>query len=150
MNIFEQIGKDIVVDIQKRMDSTNRNYTTVARGSLRYTATLNNVEIFAIKRILFLEYGRRPNSNPDNWKSLMPFILPWVAKKFNLKKSESYGLATAISQKIAKQGTQILQDRSKGLILSLIKSRAVKKYQPLIAREQGKKVVSALVLKWKS
>lgn len=149
---LDEMGQKFVKEIRQRMDERNLNDTGAGSASLSYKVEGDKLIIEGVARLLFLEFGRRPNKSytKDSWRELMPFIRPWVARKLGVPDSENFALARHISDRIAKDGTRILADRTKGLELELILNDLNQELFNDIATKQAAIITDGLIKAWQS
>ena len=121
MSKLDNIANKMVQALKQEFVEKNLNDTGEAMESLSAVVSENAIVIEGLARIGFLEFGRRPG--PDDWRELMPFILPWVRRKINPPEDGVYPIAVTISKKIAEKGTEILTDKAKGLQIELTLSK---------------------------
>jgi len=113
--ILAQTGNKIVSEIKSEFDKKGLNATNKAKNSLSSTATAKQLKIKGMLRIMVLNSGRLPGKFPP----LEP-IREWVRIKLNVPDSQVNSVAFLIARKIARSGTAILTDRTKGLELELL------------------------------
>lgn len=113
--ILNEAGAEFVRRIREEFDRKKLNDTNRAKDSISYRVESNKIVVEGLARVIFLEFGRRSGKPP-------PFevIRDWVERKLNVESDEIDGVAWAIVKKIAKEGTDILTDRAKGLQIELI------------------------------
>lgn len=143
------LADKMIQSLKDRFEEANLNDTGKAMDSLSYIVGENSIVIEGLARILFLEFGRRPSSDHDNWKELMPFILPWVRRKLNVEESGVYPVAVTISKKIAKNGTQILADKAKGLQIEITLSKVFDEMSEIVAENELLEITNGLIKAWK-
>lgn len=147
MNL-QSIGDKAVEELKQKFKEANLNDTGKASDSLQAVVGENSIIIEGLARVLFLQYGRR--SGPDEWRELMPFILPWVRRKLKPPKEGEYPIAVTIAKKIAKEGTRILRDPSKGLQIEITLGKVYDEMSEIVGQEYLEQVTNGLVKKWKS
>lgn len=134
---LEEVGVRIVSDIQQRMSESRgalgpMNDTGEASKSLSYKVSGNKLTIEGLARLFFLEFGRRPGAWPN-----VDAIKKWVRSKLGVTEEEVDSVAYLVGRKIYRDGTEILNDKSKGLRLDLILD--------MFIEEVGEKVTEGLV-----
>lgn len=147
MNL-QELGDKAIKALKQRFEDANLNDTGKASDSLQAVVGENSIIIEGLARVLFLEFGRRPG--PENWKELMPFILPWVRRKLKPEQKAEWPIATVIAKKIASKGTEILRDNSKGLQIEITLGKVYEEMAMVIGEEYLKQVASGLIKEWKS
>jgi hypothetical protein len=145
MNPLEQAGEELVKQIQNEFDEKGLNDTGEARNSLSFAVDRETIIIEGLARVMFLQFGRRAGVAP-------PFsvIRDWAERKLNVPEEDLDSISWAIVKKIAREGTDILNDRAKGLQLEILIAELLEKFTNIYATFQAKKVVSGLIDEWKS
>lgn len=140
MGSLDKTAQAIESRIKDQFDSKGLNDTGKGKGSISAKADGNKIIVEGLARVLFLEYGRggNKNYNSESWKELMPIIRPWVVRRLGVPDSENFGLARYISDKIAREGTDIFTDQAKGLQLELIVADILEKALNEVANEQAR------------
>ncbi len=129
--VLENIGEELIEEIQNRMSQKNLNASGKASDSLKAEASDTLLEIKGNRYIGALNKGRKPGKFPPPDE-----ILKWIKNKLNISDAEK--LVYPISKKIAEKGTNIFMDNSLGIELNTIEEIGVKKI---------KKQVSFVILK---
>lgn len=142
------LANTFVTRLKESFNEKGLNDSGTGRRSLSGKGANNKITIEGLERVLFLQYGRRPNKDPENWRQIMPFILPWVERKINPPEEQLYGIATAISKKISKFGTAILTDRAKGLQIELIVADLMEIIQKEIAFFEATQMTDQIYNSW--
>ena len=145
---LQALANNFVDQLKTRFDEKGLNDTGKGRESLSGVGANNKITISGLERVLFLQYGRRPNTDPENWRQIMPFILPWVKRKLNPEPSAVYPIAVSISKKISKFGTDILRDKAKGLQIELIVAELMEIVQNEIAFFEASQMTEQIFNTW--
>lgn len=140
---LDTIGTEFVKLIKEQFDNKKLNDTGGAKESISYRVDHQKLTIEGLARVLFLEFGRRPGKPP-------PFgvIKDWVERKLNVSDEEVYPVTHAIVKKIAKEGTDILTDRAKGLQMELIIDDLLKELQEMITIFEANAITDSLYNTW--
>lgn len=144
---LQPLADKMIQALKQRFQEQNLNDTKEAVNSLSAVVSERSIVIEGLARILFLEFGRRPG--PDNWRELMPFILPWVRRKINPEESGVYPIAVTIAKKIAEKGTDILTDQAKGLQIEITIGKVIEEFVPIIAEQQLLEITGGLIKAWR-
>jgi len=149
---LKEIGKEFVKDIRDAFDEKNLIDRGGAKGSISFRTKPNKLLIEGKGRVGFLNFGRGPNRNfdPDDWEILMPFIRPWVSRVIRPPEEAIYPIAVVISKKIAKHGTAILTDRSKGLELEIIMAELTDELSKKIINFEALEITDGLIKTWET
>jgi len=145
MKPLEDIGQRFVDKIKDKFDSQNLNDTGEAKDSLSYKVEGNKLIIEGKARALFLEFGRRPGTFPP----IAP-IRAWAIRKLGVSEDEADGVAYLIARKIAREGTDILTDRSKGLQVEILLSELNKELLQEITIFEQARITNGLIKTWQS
>ena len=116
LNPIETISTEVQKfndSIIEALDSKNITNTGEAARSLRVEAGNDYVRSYGIFYLEFLDTGRGPGKPP-----LFHKILEWAMQRTRQTKSECWGLAVYVTDKIARLGTEIFRNNSKGIELS--------------------------------
>lgn len=148
MTDLKPLADAMIKALKQEFKEKNLNDTGEASNSLSAVVGRNSIVIEGLARILFLEFGRRPG--PEDWRELMPFILPWVRRKINPEEEGVYPIAKTIAKKIAKEGTEILTDPAKGLQIEITLGKVIEEMVPIIAEQQMLEVTGGLIKAWQS
>ena len=140
---LKEVGSLYVKKIQAAFDDKRLNDTGGGRASMGFEVSGSKLIITGLARVLFLEYGRRPGSPP-------PFavIRDWVERKLNVPDEEKDGISWAIVKKIAKEGTDILTDRTKGLQLEIILAELNDELSKIILNFEAQRITDGLFKTW--
>ena len=111
--ILDDIGIELIEEIDSRLADRNINNTGATSGSLKEEATENNLKIKGVGTIRFIDVGRRPGKfAPPN------VIQDWVRRKLNNQgEKEVKQVAFLINRKLAVEGNRMFIDKTKGLQL---------------------------------
>ena len=142
-----QLADKMVQALKQEFIDKNLNDTGEAMESLSAVVSENSIVVEGLARILFLEFGRRPG--PDDWRELMPFIVPWVRRKLNVEESGVYPVAVTIAKKIAEKGTDILTDPAKGLQIEITLGKVLDEMTEIIAEQELLEISNGLIKAWK-
>lgn len=148
---LEEVGQEITARIQQEFDAKNLNNTKLGQNSVSSKVVGGTkLSIEAFKRILFLQFGRRPraNYNENSWKEIYPAIESWVKRKLNVSDEDLFIVTKSIADKIQREGTQILRDRSKGLELEIILNEYIDQIAKLVTEKEAQKIVDQLAKQW--
>lgn len=142
---LNEIGSQFVTRIQSKFDSQGLSDTGVGKASLSYKVKGGKLMIEGLKRVLLLQYGRRPGTPP-------PFgvIKEWVIRKLNPPEEAVYIITKTIVDKIAANGTQIFRDEAKGLELELILDDLNKELNEIVLIFEQKRITDGLITTWQS
>lgn len=114
--IIIQELENLNTEIAQRLDSKDITNTGTAKNSLRVEQEKRGVNLnfrsVAIEYLEFLNKGRGPGKPPP-----MRNILLWASQKTGQPISKVWGLAKYVREKIAKEGTTIYNNNSKGIEL---------------------------------
>lgn len=95
-------------DIQTVLAAKNLNDT----GQVSQSLEVNGTKLLADDYIYYLDQGRAPGKFPP-----IRNLREWVMNKLGVSFDESKSIAYLIGRKIAREGTDIFRDHSKGLQL---------------------------------
>lgn len=136
---LENIGDELIKEIQKRMVSKGLNDTQGASESLRREATDTTLDILGSEVITWLNRGR----SPGKFAPPEP-IQKWVVSKLGVSPEEAPGIAFVINRKMKEEGTEIFKDPSKGLELDEVVELGTKLITQQIGRDFLLKLSSEL------
>ena len=84
---------------------------------------LDNIKLFAVFYSYFMEFGRGPNKNPEDYKKLAPAIFDWIEQKDGLPaffKQNQKSMSFAIAYNIANEGIKVPNKYNKGGVISKV------------------------------
>lgn len=152
MQQLHETGRKFIENIKDAYDKKGITDRGGAKDSLSYTVDGNRLIIEGKARIMFNNFGRRGNKVYDmatSWKTLMPFIRPWVARKLGIPYEKNFAVSRAISDKIAREGTALLKGNAKGLELEIIFSEIAEELQQDIILAEQMSITDGLIKTWK-
>ena len=143
---LDTVGKKIIIELKENFVEKNLNDTQKASDSLSYVVEGNTLKIEGLKRVLFLEYGRRAGTFPP-----VDVLREWVRRKLGITdKKEINRVAFLIGRKIKEKGTDILTDRSKGLQIELTLEKINSTIFEEMAQFEAANIVDGIFTKWTS
>ncbi len=125
---LDNVGESLVEEIRSRLSKKDINNTGQASASLNYNSTDTKLEIRGERYIGALDKGRRPGKFPP-----VQVIRDWVAQKLGIGGAENNSIAYLIGRKIAREGTTIYQDNSRGIELESVKEIGIRKIKQNIS-----------------
>ena len=146
---LKEVGSLYVKKIQAAFDDKRLNDTGGGRASMGFEVSGSKLIITGLARVLFLEYGRRgTDANPSAKPPPFAVIRDWVERKLNVPDEEKDGISWAIVKKIAKEGTDILTDRTKGLQLEIILAELNDELSKIILNFEAQRITDGLFKTW--
>lgn len=141
--LLDLAAKKIVEELQAEFDAKSLNDTSKAKSSISYKIEGNKIIIEGLKRLLFLEFGRRPGKFPP-----IDVIQKWVERNLKVDPKRSKNVAFLIAKKIAEKGTEILTDRTKGLQIELIIEDIDKMFLSALTGQVAEAITGGLIKEW--
>lgn len=141
---LNEIGAKFVSQIQQAFDDNNLNDTGKAKDSLSFRVEAGQrIIIEGLARTMFLQFGRKPGTPP-------PFhvIKAWVERKLNVPEEAVWIVTKTIVDKIAREGTNIFTDKSKGLELEIILSDLNEELAKMVIDYQAMQFTNGLITTW--
>lgn len=142
---LKEIGQEFVKMLRDEFDKKKLNDTKAGRDSITYKVEQNKLMIEGLARVLFLEYGRMAGKFPN-----VDAIRGWVERKLNIPPEEVDNVAYLIGRKIAKHGTDILTDKTKGLQIELLLDQLNDELSKMIINFEQLKITNGLITTWQS
>ena len=99
---------------------------------------LDNIKLFGVFYSYFMEFGRGPNKNPEDYKKLAPAIYDWIEQKDGLPaffKQNQKSMSFAIAYNIANYGIKVPNKYNKGQVISKVIEKFVNEEIPNMLSE---------------
>lgn len=137
------IGQKIVDSLKRTLSVKNINDTGDASSSLSYIVKNDVLTIEGLERVLFLEFGRRPGKFPD-----LDAIKEWVERKLNVAEEDVDTVAYLVGKKIQDEGTDILNNKTKGLQIDLTVANVLNQTLKEVSSKAAEAITGGLVTSW--
>jgi len=105
---FEELIKKHLTNLQERIKNELASKNIDASGDASKSLEVKGNQLLGNDYLYFVDQGRKPGKFP-------PSLINWVRQKLGLEEREAKQVDFLIRRKIAREGTEIFKDKTKGL-----------------------------------
>ena len=123
LNIYSKYITRLKDQLVKEYDRQGLRASGKYEDELQEILSRDNIKLLGAFYSYFMEFGRSPNKNPDDYKKLAPVIYRWIDQKEGLPaffKENQKSMSFAIAHKIVNEGIQVPNKHNKGQVISLV------------------------------
>ena len=138
IKIYTKYISKLKDELIKEYDRQGLRASGKYEDELQEILSRDNIKLLGAFHSYFMEFGRKPNSNPDDYKKLAPVIYKWIDNKDGLPsffRENQKSMSFAIAHKIANEGIKVPNKYNKGQVISKVVEEFIENEIPKMLNE---------------
>ena len=138
LNIYSKYINKLKSELIKKYDQHGLRASGQYEDELQDILSRDNIKLLGAFHSYFMEFGRGPNKNPEDYKKLAPVIYRWIDQKDSLPaffKENQKSMSFAIAHKIANEGIKVPNKHNKGKVISSVVENFIENEIPKMLNE---------------